>query len=535
MDAVGGLGQSSWSQAHRALSTADPGALAIADLERLAEAAFWLGRPRESISARQKVYARFREIGDEVGAARTAWLLFHNHFDLDQTAVAGGWLKRARRHAANATGRVEPGYVRLADSCWALHQGDADAAVEAGHDAIHIAQRFGDRDLEVLGLAVQARALMARGEVAEGVAQLDEAMAGVLGDELTPFATGWVYCLLLFTCQELGDVRRASEWTELAVRWCEQRGYDSWYPGLCRLHQCEVKSLRGDWSAAESEALKAAEELAPFGDYLIADGQYLVGEIRRRKGDYAGAAAAFRRAHEHGRDPQPGLALLQLAQGNTEVAAVALRVALAAEAGTPLRRGRLLAAYVRTELHRGKVDSAAEPAAELSALAGTTGSLLLRALADLANGAVSLARGDAAAALPLLRNACAICRELSCPYEAAETRVLVGVASAELGDAATARMELEAAKTAFERLGATPDIARVDALLIGGSPAPDGLTSREVQVLRLVAAGLSNREIAVRLFISEHTVARHLSNIFRKLAVTSRAAATSYAYEHHLT
>jgi ATP/maltotriose-dependent transcriptional regulator MalT len=526
--------QTAWGDVYSELASADPGTLGVDELESLADAAFWLGLPRESITARHQLYARYRDSGDAKGATKTAWLLFNNHFDLDETAAASGWLGRARRHAEAAPDHVEASYVALADADWALYNGRLDDAQRLARLATDAGHQHGDRDLEALGLATQGRILIARDDVADGLDRLDEAMVAALSDELTPFATGWVYCLLLSTCQELGDVRRAAEWTDLAVRWCEERGQDSWYPGLCRLHRCEVQSLRGEWSAAEQGAVRAAEELAPFGDYLIADGQYLAGEIRRRRGDFAGAEDAFRRAHQYGRDPQPGLALLRLAQGDVDGAAAALRHALTGGAAGPLRRGRLLAAHVQAELRLAKLDSAAGSAEELAELADGSGALLLRAMAAAAQGSVLLARGDIEAALPLLRDACTICRELSCPYEAAETQVLLGQAARTVGDEETARLELAAARAAFERLDAAPDVERVDALLAWDTPTPRGLTAREVEVLRLVAHGRSNREIGAELFISEHTVARHLSNIFRKLEVTSRSAATSFAYEHHL-
>lgn len=524
----------SWSGVYDALANTDPTTLGADDFEALAEAAFWLGRPRESISARQRAYALHRDAGNISRATRAASLLFHNYFDLDDTAAAAGWLKRADRHAEEASDQIELGYVAVAQADWKLYNGALDEALDHARRATGAGRAFGDRDLEAFGLAAQGRVLITRGDVLDGLDKLDEAMVAVLSDELTPFATGRVYCLLLYSCQELGDIRRAGEWTDLAVRWCEERGHDSWYPGLCRLHQCEVRSLRGDWPLAEREAVRAAEELAPFGDYLIADGQYLVGEIRRRKGEYAGAEEAFRRAHEHGREPQPGLALLQLAQGNADAAAAALRVTLSAGSDTPVRRGRLLAAQVQAELGLDHVDAAAASAQVLSELADATRAVFLRALAGMACGSVLLARGEAEGALPLLQDACAICRELSCPYEAAEARVLVGLAARQLGDEGRASLELEAAKATFLRLSAAPDVARVDALLGQRPTLPGGLTSREVEVLRLVANGRSNREIANALSISEHTVARHLSNIFRKLDVASRSAATSFAYEHDL-
>jgi DNA-binding NarL/FixJ family response regulator len=523
-----------WDVVYHRLTAADPMALSVAELEALAEAAFWLGKPRESIAARQRAYAAYRDAGDIRHATKTAWLLFHNYFDLNETAAASGWLKRAHRHAEAIPGQVERGYVALADADWAAFQDDLDRALACAVQATETGQRFADPDLEGLGLATQGRILITRGDVPTGLDRLDEALVAVLSDELSPFATGWVYCLLLYTCEELGDVRRAAEWTDLAVRWCEQRGQDSWYPGLCRLHQCEVRSWRGEWAVAEAQAIRAAEELAPFGDYLVAEGQYVAGEIRRRKGEFGAAEEAFRQAHRLGRDPQPGLALLHLARGDADQAASELRIALAGHQGMPLRQGLLLAAQVRAELECGQWEQAAASADALTRVAEHSRSRLLQAMAGTATGAVLLKRGEAGKALAVLKDACTIGRELSCPYETAETRVLIGLAARKLGDEATAALELDAARASFVTLGAAPDVARVDALLADESEFPAGLTGREVEVLRLVANGKSNREIAAKLVISEHTVARHLSNIFRKLDVTSRSAATSFAYEHDL-
>lgn len=523
-----------WPEVYSRLARRDPGMLSADELELVAEAAFWAGRPRETIEARRRAYALHRAVGDDRRAARTAWLLFTNHFELDETAAANGWLKRAQRHAAATADTVAQGYVALGLADWALYVGDLDEAFAHACRAAEAGEAAGDVDLAALGTATQGRVDVARGAVDAGVAQLDEAMLAATSGELSAFVTGWVYCLLLDTCHVLGDVRRAAEWTELALRWCEEQGQDSWYPGLCRLHRCEVAALRGEWTAAEEEALRAGEELAAFGDYLVAEGLYLAGEIRLRRGEHAAAEEAFRRAHELGRDPQPGLAQVRLAQGDIEAAVTALRVALAGGSRGPLPRARLLAAHVQAELRRGGVDAATGSAEELRQIADRSGALLLRAMADVARGVVLLARDDVDAALPLLREACAICRELSCPYETAEARLLCGLAARRAGDEETARLEFEAARATFERLGARPDVERASTLLAVGDARPRGLTAREVEVLRLVARGRTNREIARALSISEHTVARHLTNIFRKLEVTSRAAATAFVFEHDL-
>jgi ATP/maltotriose-dependent transcriptional regulator MalT len=525
----------SWTEIYDRLSSLDAERLGPGDLENLSDAAFWLGRPRESIAARQVAYRKHREAHDSRRATITAWRLFHNYFDLDETSAASGWLQRAHRHALEAPDLIEGRYVALADADWALYNGRLNDALTSARRASDAGRQFDDSDLEALGLATQGRILTVDGDVAAGLECLDEAMAVALGHELTPFAMGWVYCLLLYTCQELGELRRASEWTDLAIRWCEAKGQESWYPGLCRLHRSEVQSLRGEWSAAEREVLQASDELAPFGDYLVADGQYLAGEIRRRRGDYSAAEAAFRRAHELGRDPQPGLALLRLARGAPRDAAAALRVALASGSNTPVRRARLLAARVDAELALGQLKTAAGAADELQELASANRTPYLLALAEMARGAVLLSTHNISEALPVLRRASDRCRELSCPYETAQARLMLGIAARESGDDETSRLELEAAKAIFERLGAAPGVERADSLLSPESRKPHGLTFREVEVLRLVAHGQSNREISAELFISEHTVARHVSNILHKLDVTSRAAAASFAYEHHLT
>jgi ATP/maltotriose-dependent transcriptional regulator MalT len=533
--AVGGPGGERWRARHQELSSRDPDDLDADQLEELARACFWLGRPRDAIAARQRAYGLHLAAGDHDRAARVAWQLFHNHHELDETSAASGWLARAQRHVDAAPDSAERGYVAVAAAMWAGYCGEMDDAVAEAALAHELGQTAGDRDLVAWGLAMQGGMTVMRGDVADGMALLDEAMVEASFGDLSPFVTGWVYCFLLKICQAMGDVRRAGEWTDTAVRWCERQGVDSWYPGLCRLHRCEVASWRGEWVAAEQEALRAADELAPFGNYLIAEGQYLAGEIRRRWGDRAGAEAAFRRAHELGHAPQPGMALLQLDAGDAEGAVAQLRTALLETSPRPLTRARLLAAHVRATLATGDRDAAEDSAQELAELADATSSRLLEAMAAGARGAVRLAAGDLERAVPLLREAATGCRQLDCPYEVAEVQVLLGRAARAAGDEATAALELEAARATFERLGARPDAERAAAALAGDTPdRPAGLTDREAEVLRLLAEGGSNRDIAEALVISEHTVRRHLSNLYRKIGVTTRSAATAFAFEHDL-
>ncbi len=524
-----------WEDRYQELTARAVATLAADELEDLADAAFWTGRPREAIDARHRAYKMRRQDGDHQGAAQLAWRLFHGHFELNEVAAASGWLTRAQQHADRLDDSPERGYVEVAAAMWAAFSGDLDEALRHAILARQIGEESTDADLTAWGVAVHGGMLIASGEVDDGIAHLDDAMLDVSSDDLTPFVTGWIYCYLLKTCQAIGDVARAVEWTGTALRWCAENGADSWYPGVCRLHRCEVASLQGDWGEAEQEALRAADELQPFGDYLVAHGHYVVGEVRRLQGDLDGAESAFRRAHELGSDAQPGLGLLCLDRGDVTGAVAQLRHAAAAGARPPLTHARLLSAVVTAELAAGDTDAAGAAADGLHELAARTDRDLLVALALMSGADVALARDEVDEALPLLRDAGVICQRLDFPYEAAQVRVGLGEAARHRGDEQTARMHFAAAMAAFERLGARPAADRVRARIEERpDELPAGLSEREVEVLRLVAEGLSNRDVAERLFISEHTVRRHLSNSYTKIGVTSRAAATAFVFQHQL-
>jgi ATP/maltotriose-dependent transcriptional regulator MalT len=303
---------------------------------------------------------------------------------------------------------------------------------------------------------------------------------------------------------------------------------------MCRLNRAQIASMRGAWSEAEAESVRATEELMEFSPPMAAEALYETGDVRRRRGDHAGAEEAFERAHELGFEPQPGLALLRLAQGKADAALTALRTAVMGASGNRLHRARLQWALAETALAAGDLDPAATAADELDTLAGESDAPVLAACAATVRGSLLLAQNDVPGAVASLRGASALWQKLKLPYEAARTRMLFGLALRGAGDEEGARLELRAALGAFERLGAPGDAARASDLLGGPAALPGGLTAREAEVLRLVASGKTNRDIAVELVISEHTVARHLQNMFAKLGVTSRAAATAFAYEHDL-
>jgi DNA-binding CsgD family transcriptional regulator len=372
--------------------------------------------------------------------------------------------------------------------------------------------------------------LVRAGRTRDGFALLDEAMVTATTSELTPFVVGIVYCGVILACQEVFEVGRAREWTLALSTWTDEQPDLVAFTGRCRIHRAEILQLGGSWSDALEEAGRACRRMIETQNAAAGIAYYRQAELLRLRGEFAAAEQSYREASGFGWEPQPGLAQLRLAQGNRDVALAAIRRA-SAEITEPLKRAALLPAYVEIALEAGEVEEAYAACSELEELAGRYESAMLAAMVAYSRGAVALAQGDAHAALVALRGAHQTWLGLDAPYEVARTRTLVARACSDLGDAEAARLELEAACAIFRRLGATPDLARVEPRAKGDS---HGLSDRELEVLRLVAAGKSNREIAAELVISEHTVARHVQNIYRKLRLSSRAAATAFAFEHDL-
>jgi DNA-binding NarL/FixJ family response regulator len=524
-----------WLRVYEDLSGRDPVGLAAVELEALAEAAWWLCRTDESIAARQRAYAAFRDAGDDRGAARTAARLFHEHFYRGEGAVAVGWLRRGFHHVERDPGCVEGGWLQMANAELHLHQGPLEQAAAGAAQAIQVARDHGDADLAAVAMQIQGRALIAQGRIGDGLALLDEAMTCVLAGELAPLYTGWVYCSVILACKDLADLQRASEWTDAAWAWCEALPATTPYSqGLCRIYRGEVLALRGAWVEAEAELRRAHQQLLPHKPQGAAEASYGVGEVLRRRGDLAGAEQAFVQAQQLGWDPQPGLALLRLAQGHVEAAAAALRSALASPTVDRFGRARLLAAQVEVTIAAGALDQARRAARELMTIADGLSSSVVAATASMAQGALQLAEGTPAAALEQLRGALSGWRELRLPYEQATARLLIGMSQRMLGDEEGGRIEIDAARAGFDRLGAAADARHAATLLQRGRAPRQVLTDREVEVLRLVAAGKHNRDIAGALHLSEHTVARHMQNILAKLGVSSRAAATSSALRQNL-
>lgn len=502
------------------------------DLDAYAESAWWLARFDEALSCYERAYRQHVADGQPRRAAMSALMLAITCRLVGEAAASAGWMARANRVLRTAPENVEHGYLCFLEIAAAMDRGDLDQALGLAGRMQHLGRRHDDPTLSALGVLFEGRALAKLGKVGEGMALLDEAMLAATSGELRPLWTGAIYCMLLDACHELVDLRRAAAWSEAAGRWCEALPSATLFPGICRVHRAELLAVAGDWPRAEAEAARAAEQMRGIDVFAAAGGLYEVGEIRRLRGDLAAAEEAYRAARDCGRDPQPGHALLRLAQGQTVAALASIQAALNSEQAGRLARARLLHALVEIALASSDLRTAAEAADELEETADLYASPGLRAGAGRARGTLLLAEGRPAEALAVLRASAKSWQELGAPYEAARARVLLAAAYAGVGDEDAAELERAAARVVFTRLGARPDLDRIEQSAPGALPG--GLSQREAQVLRLVAAGNSNRTVAGELHLSEKTVARHLSNIFTKLAVTSRAAATAYAFEHHL-
>jgi DNA-binding CsgD family transcriptional regulator len=505
----------------------------VDDLEERADAAWWRGDFDEASGLLEQAYRK--HLGEDAPrpAAMAAIGIAVNAFLRGDSVVGSGWLGRAQRLLRDEPEQVEHGHLLYLDLEAALAGGDHAAVVATARRVRDIGRRHADPDLVAVGDVFEGWGLVRQGRMAEGMALLDEAMLAVLSGDLRPEYAGNVYCHLMAAFHELADVRRAAEWTEATSRWLAGLPAAVLFTGICRVHRSQVMTRRGAWAQAEREADLVCQDLADLHVAAAAEGHYQVGELRRLRGDLAGGEAAYRRAHELGRDPQPGLALLRLAQGRTATAAASIRTALTAVTHDRLARAQLRAAQVEIALAAGDTETAAAACDELTRTASTYGSSGLEAAALQARGALLLAQGRAEAALPTLRAACRRWRELDAPYDAARVRLPLADAYRALGDGDAANLELDAAAAAFEQLGATLDATRVAAAR-GRGELPGGLSAREAEVLALVAAGRTNREIAGTLVLSPKTVARHLANIFAKLGVTSRTQAAAWAYEHGL-
>jgi len=526
-----------WLDAYKSLSLADGAApLGAEDLELLAISACLIGRSDDSRRTLDRAHHVYLDAGEAIGAARCAfWLGLVGGGEMAHTI---GWFGRAQQLLERAERDcVERGCLLVPVMLQHLGAGDYEAVYVTAARIVEIGTRLREPDLIAFGLHSQGGALIKQGHVEEGLVLLDEAMVAVVAGELaSPLFTGLIYCSVIEACQEIYQLRRAQEWTAALTRWCEAQPDMVRFTGHCLVHRAEILQLRGSWPDALVAARCASEHFLRTANKpaAAAAALYRQGEVHRLLGEFAAAEDAYRSASRQGWEPQPGLALLRLAQGRTEAAAAAIRRVLD-ETTDRLKRAQLLPAYVEIMLATGATAQARDACRELEDIAESYGRGVLGAIAAHARGAVELTEGDVRAALIALRQACQVWQQVEAPYELARSRVLVGLACRALADDDGAELELAAARSVFEQLGAAPDLAQLDSL-IRSTPTENrcGLTPRELQVLRLVAVGNTNKAIAANLVLSERTVDRHVSNILTKLAVPSRAAATAYAYQHQL-
>jgi DNA-binding NarL/FixJ family response regulator len=529
------FGRKAWSEAFELLIEADEiTSLDLDDLEMAGFAAQYHGDDEAAVRLATRVHHEARAAGDHVRAARMAFWLgmaFAQRGDMTQ---GGAWLGRAagllEEHAIDS---VERGYLAIPQGISLVEQ-DPAAALAAFEIAGAYAQRFGDRDLAAMARIGRGRALIGLGEMERGVALLDDAMVDVTSEALTPVVTGIVYCASIEAFAEIFDLRRAQGWTQALADWSAGQSERLPFRGRCLAYRSELLRFHGDWSEALDEARRAETWLLrPPPEPAVGEAYFQQAELHRLRGQFAVADVAYREASRWGRRTEAGRALLLLAKGRRPQARAVIERALD-EAPDDIARARLLPVLAEIALATGDLAGAAAAVGDLGILDRARPAPLLGAMLARLDGELRLAQGDARSALARLRDAESIWRELDAPYDAARTRVGLGNALRALGDHDSAALEFDAAIAVFQELGADPDLQRTVALAGGRAATPGGLSAREAEVVRLVARGQTNRQIATVLGISERTVDRHVSNIFAKLDVSSRAAATAFAVEHDL-
>ncbi|MEX0648144.1 MAG: response regulator transcription factor [Balneolaceae bacterium] len=526
----------SWADAYSCFVSADgEESLDAEDLELLAKAAYLIGKESGCTETWMRAHQKFLNEANTERAANSAFWIGMLLFFRGEHAQGSGWIARAARLINEYQQEcAEMGFLLIPEGLQFLRKGEAEAAQEKFSMAGDIGKRFNNPDLIILGYLGHGQSLIKQNKIAEGTTLFDEAMVAVVSDEISQIVAGIVYCAVIETCQNIYDLQRASEWTDALSRWCNAQPDLIPYRGQCLVRRAEIMQLHGKWPDAMNEARRACELKRPSSPPVTGEAFYRQAELYRLQGNFSEAGNAYKQASNLGRNPQPGLALMQLGQGKTEVARMAICNA-EGETQDRMARARILPAYVEIMLASEEVQAAEAGAKELSDIASEVNAPYLRGVAAGVMGSVLLANEKPAEAIKKLRWSLGILKTMDSSYEAARTQVLIGLACRKLEDENTTTMEFDAARKVFQQLGAIPDQLKVDSLLQRTQSAEtSGLTSREREVLRILATGKTNKDIAGDLFISERTVDRHVSNILAKLNVSSRAAATAFAYKNNL-
>ncbi|SHE33368.1 transcriptional regulator, LuxR family [Fodinibius roseus] len=530
--------QQQWADAYTLLSSADHAhQIEPEDIRRLAAAAYLTGKVSESPEIWARAHHEYLENDKKRQAANCAFWLGIILFNQGEKVQGSGWMARAARLISDLPQKcVEEGLLLIPKALQHLGEGKPERAYHYFSKAGEIGEQFDNQDLITLSRLGQGQALIYQKKINKGTTLLDEAMIAVISEEISPIVAGLVYCAVIETCQKIYDLQRAQEWTAALSRWCDSQPDLVPYRGQCLVRRAEIMQLHGEWTEAMDEVHRACTLLSEStGEPAAGEAFYLQAELHRLQGDFTEAEKNYRHASKWGRKPQPGLALLRMAQGEADTAEAAIRQA-EEEQKNPMVRSKILPAYIDIMLAVDDIKSAQAGAADLSEIAGEFQAPFLQAMAIRAEGNIILKKGEPQKALDKLLDGWSALKKIGASYESAKTRMLIGLAYQKLGDKDSAEIELEAARGTFQQLGATYDLSKMDSFVRHTSSGDHthGLTSRELQVLRLVATGKTNREIGTELYISERTVDRHVSNILAKLNVPSRAAATAYAYEHEM-
>jgi DNA-binding NarL/FixJ family response regulator len=523
-----------WQKSYAMLIAADKKAgLEPGDLELAARTAYLTGKEDEYKAFWTRAHQGYLDDNNIPRAVNCAFWLGLILLSRGDKAQGSGWISRARRLLHDFGGEcVEMGYIRIPQALQYLQDGDPAAAHKLFGSAVTLGTRFKDADLLSMGQLGCGQALIRMCKTTEGTALLDESMIAVVAGETSPIVTGIIYCAVIETCHKIFDLRRAHEWTDALCQWCEAHPDLFPYRGQCLVRRAELLQLHGDWLGAESEIKKACVHFSrPPQELAAGEAFYRYGEICRLKGNYAEALELYRQASKRGFKPQPGLALLRLAHRELDVARAAIDQT-EKEKKDPVSRSKILPVYIEIMIETGELQAAQKAAEELGEIAAVFSASFLDAVAARARGYILLFSGKPAAAIVQLRTALTAFTNAEAMYESAKTCALIGFACWKLRDDDTAKMEFEAAREIFERLGAVPDLKILDTVLPKKNPG--GLTAREMEVLKQLSTGKTNKEIAADLFLSERTVDRHVGNILTKIDVPSRTAAATYAHKNHL-
>ncbi len=526
------LASGAWMQARERFEAALRREESGAAWEGLGWAGYWLHDADLTLHARERAYQTYRAAGDLGGAGRVAAWLAADFLEFrGDDAIASGWIERAHRLLDDLPETADHGWLALHEGSFLLNVvGDLDEVKRAARHAARLGRECGVPDLEAIGLSLEGLALVGQARVGDGMRRLDEASAIATGETLQlPVSLSWALCYVIAACEGVGDFPRASQWCRVmrasADRWGARHSR-----GICRSAYGTVLATCGDWPAAEEELTAALSDLEAARPGMSGSGLVRLAELRARQGRTEEARALFERAGSH-RLAVLGLGSLALDAGDAAAAAdAAERVLRRLAPGSPLQRVPALELLVRARAAIGEFAAADAAYAELADAADRIGTPYVHGRARFVAAELAMARGDREAARCDFEDALDRFSEVEAPYDAALARLGLARALAALGRPEPAAATARAARDEFAALGAARDVARAEAPLRDERRRSLGdLTAREVDVLRLVAQGLNNAEIAERLSVSPHTVHRHVANTRNKLRLPSRAAAVAYA------